>query len=584
MKKFLLTLVCVLLAVAANAQSAAGTYKLVTSANELLEEGAEFLVVDTKDNLAMGAANSNGNNRASVGVTITNNEITISTQAVSPVRIIASSNSSYPYQLVVSTANGDRVLGNATTSNYLKEYEMTKTDAGLYCNISINSTATTISFNKQNKNKDFTLQKNTSGTMFATYVSSQTPVVLFKKVVENNKTDIELAWSESEVTLVQGETFTAPTLTRGAGFENVAVEYNSQNVNVATIDATTGVVTLTGNTGKTVITASVPESDETYKGSAFYTLTVKKANVAGQWVLVTSTDQLKEGAKYIIVANEKNVAMSTTFTTSFFGKVDNIEIAADNTIAELPEGTNELTLSNLNVTADKTTADFQAYFGEEQKYMVATGEKKIGSADSKPTTSWTIKIGNDGTTSLYWNSSYGTLYYNASSPRFTTYTSNQTKTQLYVFEETTTPAAPEAPVASTEEGVVNGVIDLDNYTNGVEITLTVAEGCSLYYKFEASDAPQALIDAEAEGYTKAEGTSIKVNVDKAGTLSYFSEKDGQQSAVQTISFRGATTAISEIEAAEGEAVYYDLMGRKVANPEKGLYIRVINGKAVKVVL
>lgn len=45
-----------------------------------------------------------------------------------------------------------------------------------------------------------------------------------------------------------------------------------------------------------------------------------------------------------------------------------------------------------------------------------------------------------------------------------------------------------------------------------------------------------------------------------------------------------TTAVAEVEVAEGEAAYYTLQGVKVANPENGIYVKVVNGKASKVVV
>ncbi len=42
-------------------------------------------------------------------------------------------------------------------------------------------------------------------------------------------------------------------------------------------------------------------------------------------------------------------------------------------------------------------------------------------------------------------------------------------------------------------------------------------------------------------------------------------------------------SVASIAAANGEAVYFNLQGVRVANPENGLFIRVQNGKAVKVV-
>lgn len=43
------------------------------------------------------------------------------------------------------------------------------------------------------------------------------------------------------------------------------------------------------------------------------------------------------------------------------------------------------------------------------------------------------------------------------------------------------------------------------------------------------------------------------------------------------------TGVETISMEEGEAVYFNLQGQRVANPERGIYIRVIGGKAVKVI-
>lgn len=44
------------------------------------------------------------------------------------------------------------------------------------------------------------------------------------------------------------------------------------------------------------------------------------------------------------------------------------------------------------------------------------------------------------------------------------------------------------------------------------------------------------------------------------------------------------TLVNAIEFVADDAVYYDLMGRRVVNPDKGIYVRVSNGKSNKVVL
>ncbi len=56
-------------------------------------------------------------------------------------------------------------------------------------------------------------------------------------------------------------------------------------------------------------------------------------------------------------------------------------------------------------------------------------------------------------------------------------------------------------------------------------------------------------------------------------------------ADETVIFTQGDAGVKNVEVAEaGEAVYYNLQGVRVANPEKGLFIQVKGGKAAKVVL
>lgn len=52
----------------------------------------------------------------------------------------------------------------------------------------------------------------------------------------------------------------------------------------------------------------------------------------------------------------------------------------------------------------------------------------------------------------------------------------------------------------------------------------------------------------------------------------------------TVKFVAFDAAVDTIGVENGEAVYYNLQGVKVANPDKGIYVKVVNGKATKVVL
>lgn len=82
----------------------------------------------------------------------------------------------------------------------------------------------------------------------------------------------DLKFSLSEATATVGQPFTAPTLNG----EKSGVTYTSSNPNAATVDESTGEVTLVA-AGTTTITASASETDQYEAGTASYTLTVSAA-------------------------------------------------------------------------------------------------------------------------------------------------------------------------------------------------------------------------------------------------------------------------------------------------------------------
>lgn len=84
---------------------------------------------------------------------------------------------------------------------------------------------------------------------------------------------VTMSFSPTSVTATLGESFTAPTLSMSPS--GLTVTYSSSNTNVATVNASTGAVTLKA-VGVTTITASFTGNDDYYANSATYTLTVKK--------------------------------------------------------------------------------------------------------------------------------------------------------------------------------------------------------------------------------------------------------------------------------------------------------------------
>lgn len=110
------------------------------------------------------------------------------------------------------------------------------------------------------------------------------------------KQPADLSFSETEFEITVGESFSAPTLNNP---HELTISYNSDNEQVATVNATSGQVSLTGNVGTATITAS-SEGNSTYNpGSASYTITVKAAPVVMQTLAAlkefsTTTEQETE--------------------------------------------------------------------------------------------------------------------------------------------------------------------------------------------------------------------------------------------------------------------------------------------------
>lgn len=143
---------------------------------------------------------------------------------------------------------------------------------------------------------------------------------------------------------------------------------------------------------------------------------------------------------------------------------------------------------------------------------------------------------------------------------------------VYVDEEENT--ADEITVALDDKEKVVIVLnhaDTDNHT--------------VYHKFTEDAATVVALSAdEADGfvpYTEA------IEITKAGKLEYYARHNttGAKSQTRTISFTGVTLGIAEISGEEASNVeWFDLQGRRVAAPAKGVYLRRQGGQVSKLAL
>ena len=276
-----------------------------------------------------------------------------------------------------------------------------------------------------------------------------------------------------------------------------AVTWESSDPTVATVD-NNGLVKAVAK-GSTTITVTTKDQGKT----ATCAITVKEEVVpptpgGDAFTLVTDASALSAGMELIIVSSANNVAAGQWNSKNKYLETANVTIE-----------------NNSIVLAENSTAIIFTLGGQSGAWTLADPDGKLLSSGAARSVAWdgqnskwTISIANgDATIKCGTN---GWIQYNANSPRFTTYTSDQVLPQIY--------ARTAAPVVDVD---VTGVT-LDKNTASVEagksvtLTATVAPDNATNKKVTWSSDNEAVATVSAEGVVKAvaEGTAtITVKTD-----------------------------------------------------------------------
>ena len=323
-----------------------------------------------------------------------------------------------------------------------------------------------------------------AGNIYSLKVNSahntQITQIVVYKATGNEKADPQLRFSAATATATLGSEFAAPTLSYVDGFDGT-VKYESDNTDVAAVDATTGEVTLIA-AGNAIIKATSEENTNYLAGEASYTLTVQEAPVAGddKYELVTDASTLKAGDELIIGSVDKTglvdaKAMSTTQNKNNRAD-DGLTVNKDGTVTPssniatiVLEGEEDAWLfrtTNGNETTDNTNALGYLYAPGGGNYMrTATLEKAGDKAKA------TVSIDDAGNATIVFNLAESGDYaehprniirHNESSNLYSCYADNSTVTgavQLY------------RKVTSTE--TVKGDVNKDGHVTIADVTALV---------------------------------------------------------------------------------------------------------------
>ena len=268
-----------------------------------------------------------------------------------------------------------------------------------------------------------------------------------------------------------------------------------------------------------------------------YTLEVTQTSSASDipvYSLVTDASDLADGDKIIIVSTASDKAAGA-LGNSVLGAED--VTISDGVISEISDDVEVFTL-----TADGTNWKLA---NREGAYLTTTAVKKLSYSDSGTSAAISISSGN---ATISFGSSLGRILYNASSPRFTTYTSNTSSSMLLPQIYKLTAVAPtNAAVKAYEPMTFTDITDTSYTVDDLEA------GASYSYRVKAV---------------------------------YTDQTEGDWSDAQSVTVKNSTGIDAIAIDGTADAVWYDLRGIRLAGRPSatGVYIRIVGTKAQKVVV
>ncbi|MBQ6161342.1 MAG: chitobiase/beta-hexosaminidase C-terminal domain-containing protein [Prevotella sp.] len=429
-------------------------------------------------------------------------------------------------------------------------------------------------------------------------------------IVGQVKADPELSFSESSYTATIGESNSFPELQNP---NELAVTYRVSNSNVATIDETSGEITLVA-AGQTTVYAEFAGNDEYKEGSASYMLVVKEKSIAGsdKFELVTDASTLSAGDIIILVGSDKGsyYALGTTQNNNNRA-AEAVSIETDGTI--IPGS-----------TVQQITLEEGWYFNVGSGYLYAASSssnhlKTEANADDNAKA--TIAIADEDATILFQGLNTRNLIRfnpNSGNPIFSCYASTSTTGTLPQIYRKVKDLAETVTISNAKYATYVAPFDC-TIADGVTVYKVTAIGESNVTLEEVIDAiPEGaavVVNGEAGTYdvTKAESASeLTGNLLKAVTAedglehstgNYYVLANGAQgvgfypvtsgtiakgkgyleveAGAKFYGFGGDETGINDINVnVNANDAIYSISGQRLQKLQRG--INIVNGKKIVV--
>lgn len=378
------------------------------------------------------------------------------------------------------------------------------------------------------------------------------------------------------------------------------VSYKSSDEAVATVNTTTGVITGVAE-GSAIITATVSAAeDATYKTTKA-SLSVNVYNPANVYTLSSPSEAISlekdniSAQAYLTVATD-NWSKSDNTYDGITGKFYNLSSVGRSLTIKV-KGVTAFAVREQNATAGRTYGI--SVDGVEKKEIThgGTGVESSGVILTGSTDVVTITINGKGTDSTYpirillyqetVDATVGTYewatFSNASKALDFTgvidvdayLVTGHSGTAITKTKLTGTVPANTGLLLNGEANTYTIPVVASSSTDVSANLLKAGDGSSI--SAESGKTKYVLgVESEKATFLKIVGTAAIVPTGKAYLL--FDEEIGAAREFLDIDIDGVSTGIKNMKVGSEDNVYYDLQGRRVLYPTKGLYI--VNGKKV----